>query len=278
MHACMPLLLRVKIGFVCVVLVAIGWFVILSGRIESWHSQRTVVRSDLVAVRLATQAAVVPEAGCVREQPRANPAKISDGFMLALRFWEQQTQATKSIQQLQCLASSYGMRTVEPFLYGSFLGFPFKDMHSNQSHLRMGELVDMDVWNRESVEKFGFPSVANWSEFLQTAPRSVVTVCVKYRNPPRIPIPVPGSNFRIGCVPKCFRKLNASLDVLKRYGDFRIVKEACANFVAYAGAVSSKDFIQNILGKRGNRNVTVLLSEFRGFLDSIECLFSQIVA
>ena len=263
MFACMRLLRRV--GCVCVVLAAVGCFIYLNGRIESWHSQITVARSDLVATRLATPAAVVTEAGCVRKQPRANPDEISEGFMLALRFWEQQTQATKTILQLQCFASSYGMQTVEPFLYGSFLGFPFQDMRSNQSYLRMGELVDMDVWNRESVEKFGFPPVAKWSEFLRTAPRSVVTVCVKYRNPPRIPIPVPGSNFRIGCVPECFRKLNASLDVLKRYGDFRIVKEACANFVVYAGSVSRKDFIHNILGDRGNRNVTVLLNEFRGF-------------
>ena len=230
------------------------------------------------------------------------PAKKRLGYFFALKYYEQQTQATKNFLQMQCLAHSYGMRVVEPFVQGSQIGFPFYELaaveaekaensttsthttpapppplqkQQQQQHrprrrrvgsLRLGDLMDMELWNREAADAYGYPPVASWPEFLADAPREVVLVCVRCRNPPKIRIPKPGANYRLGCEEDCFEKFDGALNFLRRHS-FRLVRRVCSNFVAYAGSVSSEDFLRNILGgdlyKEGE--VTVILNEFRGF-------------
>lgn len=252
-----------KVTAGCLLLLTVGGLIFSSSRLQVWYSkplERWEIVTSAVATTVATSQLTGP--GCTNERRKA---ERPGGFMLAYRFWEQQTQAMKSVLQLQCLASNHGMRTVEPFLYRSFLGFPFSEMLSNKSHLRMGDLVDIDLWNRESVGRFGFFPVASWQEFVMSAPRDVIIVCVKYRDPPHIRVPPPGADYKTGCAKECYHNFNSSLSVLKRYGDFRIVREVCANFVVYAGSVSEGDFITNILGKYDHQSVTVLMNEFRGF-------------
>lgn len=201
------------------------------------------------------------DAGCT---PTTTESRRSPGgFVLAFRFWEQQTQAMKSLLQLQCLFTHFGMQTVEPFLYKSFLGFPFSEL--TEEHLHLADLVDVDMWNDEATKQFNLLPLAPWSEFLHSAPRKVIVVCVRYRNPPRIHIPIPGFDYRKGCSESCYVKLNGSLSVLSQYGHFKIVRMACVNFVQYGGAVSEQSLIENILGKYDYREVTVLINEFRGF-------------
>lgn len=200
-------------------------------------------------------------AGCATTSTEVR--KPPGGFMLAFRFWEQQTQAMKSLLQLQCLATHFGMQTVEPFLYKSFLGFPWPNLTNHLLHL--GDLVDINVWNEGATKQFNLFPLAPWSEFLHSAPRKVIIVCVRYHNRPRITLPDPGFDYRMGCPEACYLKLNASLSVLNRYGRFKVVRVACANFVDYGGAVSEHSLIDNILGKYDHRKVTVLMNEFRGF-------------
>lgn len=188
------------------------------------------------------------------------------GFLVALKYYEQQTQATKNFLQWQCLANSYGMRVVEPFIHLSSISFPFAQMiSSKRMPLRFSDLIDMESWNKQTTDKCGYANVAKWEEFLENAPRDVIIVCVKYRDPPIIPVPVPGRSYHTGCKETCYhRKFNSSLTFLERY-QFRLVKKVCANFAGYAGSVEDHIFKNDILGNLKHDRVTILLNEFRGF-------------
>lgn len=186
------------------------------------------------------------------------------GYLVALKYYEQQTQAAKNFLQLQCLANSYGMRVVEPFIHISSISFPFSEMISGRIPLRFGDLIDMESWNKQTVKQYGYSSVANWEEFLESAPRDVVIVCTKYRDPPRVHVPIPGRSYRLGCKETCYRKFNASLTFLEGH-QFRLVRKVCANFAGYAGSVEAEDFKNDILGNFEHDRVTVLFNEFRGF-------------
>lgn len=190
-------------------------------------------------------------------------------YIFSFKYYEQQTQATKNFFGLQCLASTFGMKVVEPFVYRSSISFPFQELARGSELLRFGDLMDMDLWNQQTTETYHFPPVAKWEEFLNEAPRDVVIVCIKYRNPPKIRIPIPGHDYRLGCKDACFEAFNTSLEFLKGHR-FRLTKKVCVNFVDYAGSVTPGTFLKDILGNGENggneRNgVTVLFNEFRGF-------------
>ena len=186
------------------------------------------------------------------------------GFVVAFRFWEQQTQAMKSLVQLQCLATRMGLRVVEPFLYGSLLGLQLEAL-SGDGYPHLSDLIDVDVWNRETTGKFGLFPLAQWSEFLRDSPKDLVIVCMKYRNPPRIRIPAPGFDYTKGCPAACFDKFNKTIAALTQYDQFRVVWRVCANFADYAGVVKESSFVENVLARFDYRKVTVLINEFRGF-------------
>lgn len=185
------------------------------------------------------------------------------GYLVALKYYEQQTQAAKNFLQLQCLAKSYGMRVVEPFIHLSSISFPFSEISETKVPLRYSDLINMEYWNYQT-KNYGYESVSKWEEFLDNAPRDVVIVCIHYRDPPLIPVPLPGHNYRVGCKETCYNKFNSSLTFLERH-QFRLVRKVCANFAGYAGSVTDKSFENNIFGNLKHEQVTVLFNEFRGF-------------
>lgn len=188
------------------------------------------------------------------------------GYMFALKYYEQQTQAVKNFLQLQCLADSFNMQIVEPFVSGTQLMFSFPMPTQFQHLLKLGDLIDMKAWNHQATGGYGYPAIVSWGNLLVRAPRNVILVCVKCRDPPHISIPHPGANFRLGCSDSCFYKLDIALRFLKTY-HFRLVKKACVNFAGYAGSVTPDDFLDNILegGKYKREEVTIIMNEFRGF-------------
>ncbi len=189
------------------------------------------------------------------------------GYFFALKYYEQQTQATKNFLQMQCLASSYGMQVVEPFLVESQLAFPFSRLGQDQPvNFRFGDIIDLNLWNQQTQENYGYPAVASWGQFLDSAPRNLVIVCVRYRDPPIIKVPSPGYNYRNGCSKSCFMSFDSAVNFLSNKYDFVLVRKVCANFANYAGSVTSEGFLENILGMRySSSNVTVILNQFRGF-------------
>ena len=67
------------------------------------------------------------------------------GYFFALKYYEQQTQATKNFLQMQCLADSYGMQVVEPFAVESQISFPFTMLAKGENLLPFGEVMDMNL-------------------------------------------------------------------------------------------------------------------------------------
>ena len=183
------------------------------------------------------------------------------GYFLAFKFYEQQTQAMLSLEQMQCLGSAYGLRIVEPFVVGSMFSFPLKGRSNLQ--WKLSDLIDIDMWNSNS-SRLGLYPLVGWEEFLHNAPKDVVLGCIKYRNPNNLKnVPKAGANFRLGCPDDCY---DGYTDSLSDYG-FRIVHKSCSNLRGFAGAVTADDFMENLLGPyfKHPESVTVVLNEFRGF-------------
>ena len=202
-----------------------------------------------------------------RSEDKSNQnGRTNMGYLFALKYYEQQTQGVKNFLQMQCLANSFNMQVVEPFLSGTQLMFSFPMPTLYQHLLKLGDLIDMKVWNHQMTESYGYPPVANWASLLVRAPRDVILVCVKCRDPPHVSIPHPGANFRLGCSDSCFHHLNMAMKFLDTY-HFRLVKKACVNFAGYAGSVTTREFLDNILegGKYKQEEVTIIMNEFRGF-------------
>lgn len=191
------------------------------------------------------------------------PAMDTRGYMVSFRFYEQQTQGLHNLIQFQCVAYSYGLRVVEPFVTNSMFTIPFQDFlqHEPEDYLKLGDLIDIKMLHKNTSAIY--PPLSSWDNFLKVAPRNVIINCIRYRNPPIIHLPKPGFNFRNGCTPQCFKKFNATLTFLSKHG-FKLVRKSCSNFVDYPGSVSVDDFGENIFGKHNPANVTVIINEFRG--------------
>lgn len=188
--------------------------------------------------------------------------KPAGGFLVVLDYWEKQAEATRSLVQLQCLASRMGLRVVEPFVAQSS---PFLGLNRNAfagHSLLLSDLMNVNMWNKET-EGFGLLPLAGWQDFLtnSTSAQDVIIVCMRYRNPPHVRTPAAGFDYRTGCPDECYR----TFALLSKYGHFRVVRKACANFVDFAGAVGERSFIENVLYHQDYRKVTVILNEFRGF-------------
>lgn len=192
----------------------------------------------------------------------------TQGYILATRYYEQQGMALRSHLQLQCFGDVYGLQTVQPFVIGTLLGIPFDDLLSGKEPLTIGDVVDTDLWNLQTATEFGYLPMSQWNMFIQSAPRKVIVVCIKYRrlqgHPPRLRAPTPGFNYRTGCPQECYHKFNASIRFLGNYG-FELVRKSCANFLDYGGSVAVSSFMENLLGKHKASEVTILVNEFRGF-------------
>lgn len=187
------------------------------------------------------------------------------GYIVAMKHYEQQTQGLKNYLQLQCLADSYGMRTVEPFLERSFLTIPTEKLAQGKRVTVLGDLIDVDLWNKEVSTKFGYQPMSSWNEFLHSAPRNLVIGCIRQQNPPDLHVPLPGSDYKLGCPKDCFSALDPTVHFLERFG-FTVVREACANFYDYAGSVTTEDFLENLLRDQHKpQETTILLNQFRGF-------------
>ena len=254
----------------CLVLLCLVSFVFYTKRVHLYYSRRAgkAIVPVLISPGYSTPAVVaVNAAGCSRNiSSSAVVRRPAGGFVVVLRFWEQQTQAIKSLAQLQCLAARMGLRVVEPFLCGSLLGLQPAALNREASPPRLSELIDVDVWNKETSSKFGLFPLAHWSQFIRDSPRHLVILCIKYRNPPRIRIPAPGFSYTTGCPAACFDKFNKTITALAQYDRFRVVRRACVNFLDYAGSVSESSFFEEIFANFDYRKVTVLVNEFRGFL------------
>lgn len=186
------------------------------------------------------------------------------GFILSLHIWEQQTQGLLNLRQLQCLANIFGVKVVQPFVDGTFLTFRFGEMKRHKEMLRLSDLINIDVWNKELATLYDYEPLASWETFLSEAPRIVIIHCIQYPS-------LKGSstkediNFQYGCPNNCYRSFSDGLSYLSKYG-FRVVKKTCSNFIDFAGnaSVSVKEFGENMFGGYNPHKVTVIIDSFHG--------------
>ena len=115
------------------------------------------------------------------------------GYMLSFRYYEQQTQGIHNLLQMQCLADSFGMKIVEPFIVRSQFVIPLFNASSTENltkkYLGLSDLVDMERWNTETRMKFGYTAVSTWEDFLLNAPRKIIAHCIKFVIHPRFQFP-----------------------------------------------------------------------------------------
>ena len=255
-----------KKRFVLLGILAIATLVVLY-QAESWMSistSRPALLNPLVKIVTEATGNFENRSTSFKQQVRHK-----GGYMLSLRYYEQQTQATRNLLQMQCLAHSVGMRIVEPFVIKSMFVIPLYDhsmmeKHSQKSLLTFGDVVDTQVWNTEAFEKFGYTSIASWEEFLRNAPRKIVVSCIRQRSPPKVLLPITGYDFHQGCPGTCFNVFDNSMNYLRQFG-FRLVRKSCFNFVDFGGSILEDKFFENALGDYSPNEVTLLMNEFRGF-------------
>ena len=195
------------------------------------------------------------------------PYMADRGYIVAIRHYEQQTQGMRNFIQLQCFGHDYGLRSVEPFMEQANLGLPFNLLlKERREHLiSLGDLMDIDLWNNQMMDKFGYKPMATWETFLKEAPRVLIVPCIAYRDPANLHVPPAGFNVSLDCPSSCGIGSNpAALSFLRKHG-FKKVYTPCFNFVNFADVLISDDFMYRVLGKFWNQKVTVLIDDFRGF-------------
>ena len=99
----------------------------------------------------------------------------SHGYMLVLSYSDQITDATgTNLRSLLCLAKRMGgVRVVEPFIYGSYLGLNVSANWTRE--LRMTDVFDYGVWKQKTpFKKYG--DFVPFQTFMADAPRKLVVV------------------------------------------------------------------------------------------------------
>ena len=99
----------------------------------------------------------------------------SHGYMLALSYSDQITDATSTnLRSLLCLAKRMGgVRVVEPFIYGSYLGLNVSANWTREP--RMTDVFDYGVWKQKTpFKKYG--DFVPFQTFMANAPRKLVVV------------------------------------------------------------------------------------------------------
>ena len=98
----------------------------------------------------------------------------SQGYILTLDYSDQLTSGTGNLRSLLCLAKRMGgVRVVEPFIYGSYLGLNVSANWTRE--LRMTDVLDYGVWKQKTpFEKYG--DFVSFQTFMNSAPRKLVIV------------------------------------------------------------------------------------------------------
>lgn len=191
----------------------------------------------------------------------------TNGYIVALKIYEQQTMASGNLLQLQCWASYLNMVVVKPFMKDSNMLTPMTAT-KQQDMLRMEDTFDMHDW--EAYSKYmGYAPLVEWAEFISSAPKKLIIVQVKYVNLDYVrsvieggnPFPHPPSEEK-PYAQNC--KFKLGLSHLQENG-FEIVRKVCLNF-RIGDEITMKEMKEHILGEYGKQNekVSVIIDMWRG--------------
>ena len=200
------------------------------------------------------------------ETRQTQPHQLSQGgYVLALDYWEQQTSASRNLQNLQCWAAQYNLSVVEPMMLRSVLRTPLTSS-STRHGFQFRDIFDIEMWNRLSSDSLHSQLVA-WEDFLSSAPRDVILASFRHafpveikqnlRKPQARTLP-PSERVKEGCS----TNWKSATQFLNQH-HFNIVRHVCFNF-AYGDKLTSKQFKLNLYGPLSPASSTVVFSQWRG--------------
>jgi hypothetical protein len=152
------------------------------------------------------------------------------------------------------------MSVVEPFLSSSKLVSPIKD-RDVRSMSRFRDVYDIENWNSLSVGDYS--TLSSWEDFMQSAPRNLITVNLEYgTTKPRKERE--GKSYRQGCTSK--GSWNRLVQFLQSK-NFTVVRRVCLN-IAYVDNLTESEFYSEVFDINKPTDSTVLFAVWKGLLDN----------
>ena len=190
---------------------------------------------------------------CGKEKQKRRDKMPKGGFVFALSYYDQQISALGRVFNLQCWAAQNNMGVVEPFLIRETrLGVSIaseKDRMSIAKELKFSDIFDLQQWNK----KASIP-LTRWNTFLDTAPRDVIYVQIKWKTSmSKLPVPCSTDNM----------VENQVLEFLS-HNKFRVCKKVCLDLHRYDHELSLKHLSNIVFGETRNLKVTVVISMWVG--------------
>lgn len=180
------------------------------------------------------------------------------GYILSHDYWEQLTSASRNMLSLQCWANRIAsMAVVEPFLKKSYLQSPTTQREA--SSLRFSDIYDINHWNSLSWRNRYAPLIT-WEEFLERAPRNLITVDIKYGAVHQLPL-TDKRLYMQDCSIKSYWTSMASF--LQKKHNFHVIRKICINF-SHDKEFSFDEFRAEIFKDHTPSTTTVLFNQWRG--------------
>lgn len=168
------------------VVVGIIFLVVVFFTYRKWASEETSTKSEQYVSTQSQNVNVVYKSPAQYINPITRSHKIvntstehdkTQGYLLALRIMEQQTTGAKNVLQLGCLATSMGLRAVEPYAKDSFFFYPI-----SAEKMSLEESFS-DYFSSVSVKaNYKHASFDKWNTFLSRAPKKMIFIHLSYEN------------------------------------------------------------------------------------------------
>lgn len=150
------------------------------------------------------------------------------------------------------------MSVVEPFVKKT-------DLYSTTEHkgaknlLKFSDVYDIDHWNAFSRKANSSPLVP-WVDFIEKAPRNLITVNINYGATKRVP-EQEWTLYKEGCSHKA--SWNNLVQFLEQKHKFTVVRKICINF-SHGKEFGPSEFYKEVFGSNKPSNSTVLFGQWRG--------------
>ena len=212
--------------------------------------------------------------------PSLQTSPTSQGYVLTVNYYEQQTMGLRNMMQLQCWAQSLKLHVVKPVMHDSFLRTPL-DSNQQATFLKFEDSFDLQEWNHQA-ERLGYAPLVPLSEFLAQAPRDVVMVQFEHPSVSMVKIRqrsgqgIVHSPASLQYTTGCPSKWPSSSDLhFLRYNGFRVVRTVCFNFY-YGDQLTLDTFNQHILAGHNPASVTVIMETWRGISSAQRVLLKNV--
>ena len=199
-------------------------------------------------------------------EPQSSKFSRDRGFVLAMDYWEQQTSASRNLQNLQCWATQLNLSVVEPVMVESKLKTPLST-HPKSKGFWFREVFNIEMWNNLS-SRVGHSTLVPWDSFIREAPRNVILVSFKYGSHEEVkkrlnkpPLP-PSERIKQDCGSNKWSSTAAFQQFFRRH-QFQVVREVCFNF-AFGDKISRHNFTAHLYGNQSPNKSTVIYQNWKG--------------